>query len=83
MVGSLAYKTPDLQSYMTARHGTLLWADLHGQKVPMDGRIPRAGVCDAPDCDCGDFWQREAGRGMARESFTGMADEPHNTLLSW
>jgi hypothetical protein len=40
MVGSLAYKTPDLQSYMTARHGTLLWADLHGQKVPMDGRIP-------------------------------------------
>ena len=43
VVGSLAYKTPDLQSYMAAHHGTLLWADLHGQKVPMDGRIPRAG----------------------------------------
>ena len=43
VVGSLAYKTPDLQSYMAAHHGTLLWADLHGQKVPMDGRIPRTG----------------------------------------
>lgn len=43
VVGSLAYKTPDLQSYMAAHHDTLLWADLHGQKVPMDGRIPRAG----------------------------------------
>ena len=43
MVGSLAYKIPDLQSYMAAHHGTLLWADLHSQKVPMDGRIPRAG----------------------------------------
>jgi len=43
VVGSLAYKTPDLQSYMVAHHSTLLWADLHGQKIPMDGRIPRPG----------------------------------------
>ena len=43
VVGSLAYKTPDLQSYMAAHHGTMLWADLHGKKVPMDGRIPRTG----------------------------------------
>jgi hypothetical protein len=43
VVGSLANKTPDLKSYMATHHGTLLWADLHGEKVPMDGRIPRAG----------------------------------------
>jgi hypothetical protein len=43
VVGGLAQKTPDMQSHMATHHGTLLWAELHGQKIPMDGRIPRAG----------------------------------------
>src|ERR1039458_9410162 len=43
VVGGLAQKTPDLQSHMITHHGTLLWAELNGQKIPMDGRIPRAG----------------------------------------
>ena len=43
VVGGLAQKTPDLQSHMVTHHGTLLWAELNGQKIPMDGRIPRAG----------------------------------------
>jgi hypothetical protein len=43
VVGNLAYKTPDLQSHMITHHSTILWAELHGQKIPMDGRVPRAG----------------------------------------
>lgn len=43
VVGNLAYKTPDLQSNMITHHSTLLWAELNGYPIPMDGRIPRAG----------------------------------------
>lgn len=43
VVGSLAYKTPDLQSHVITHHSAILWVELNGQKVPMDGRIPRAG----------------------------------------
>ena len=37
--------------------------------------------CDAPDRDRHDFRQRQAGRGMACESFPGMADESYDALL--
>lgn len=43
VVGSLAYKTPDMQSHMNPYHMSLLWNELHGQAVTMDGRIIRAG----------------------------------------
>ena len=43
VVGGLAYKTPDLQSHMVTHHGTILWAELNGNKIPLDGRVPRPG----------------------------------------
>lgn len=43
VVGNLAYKTPDFQSHLITHHSTLLSAELNGQMIPMDGRIPRAG----------------------------------------
>lgn len=43
IVGNLAYKTPDLQSHVNPHHSSILWAELHGEKITMDGRILRAG----------------------------------------
>src|SRR5690348_2383554 len=44
VVGSLAYKTPDLQSYVNPHHSSMLYAELAGgEKIVMDGRIVRAG----------------------------------------
>ena len=43
VVGNLALKTPDMQSHMSPHHMSLLWAELHGEKITMDGRIMRAG----------------------------------------
>jgi hypothetical protein len=43
-VGSLASKTPDMQSSPTVHHRTLLAAELSGaQKIVMDGKLYRAG----------------------------------------
>ena len=41
VVGSLAIKTPDMQSVACSHHHKLLGAALYGQALPMDGRIPR------------------------------------------
>jgi hypothetical protein len=43
VVGGLAYKTPDLQSHIVTHHGTILWAELNGNTIPLDGRVPRPG----------------------------------------
>jgi hypothetical protein len=43
VVGNLAYKTPDLQSHVNPHHTTILWSELNGSKITMDGRIMRAG----------------------------------------
>lgn len=43
IVGSLAYKTPDLQSNVNPHHSSILWAELNGEKITMDGRILRSG----------------------------------------
>jgi hypothetical protein len=53
------------------------------RKTPPGGKS-REGCtrqCDAPHRDRHDFRQRQAGRGMARESFPGMADESYDALL--
>lgn len=41
VVGSLAIKTPDLQSTACAHHLKLIGGALYGEQPPMDGRIPR------------------------------------------
>jgi len=41
VVGSLAIKTPDLQSTACAHHHKLLGGVLYGGDLPLDGRIPR------------------------------------------
>lgn len=41
VVGSLAIKTPDLQSTACAHHRKLLGGVFYGEDLPMDGRIPR------------------------------------------
>jgi hypothetical protein len=44
VVGNLAYKTPDMQSSVSAHHLAILQAELSGiAQVQMDGRILRAG----------------------------------------
>ena len=43
VVGSIAYKTPDMQAHLNPHHMSLLWAELNGEKITMDGRIMRAG----------------------------------------
>ncbi len=44
VVGSLAEKTPDMQSTASVHHSRLFNGELLGQEnVPMDGRIPRGG----------------------------------------
>jgi hypothetical protein len=41
VVGSLALRTPDMQSTACVHHQKILGAALYGQPFPMDGRIPR------------------------------------------
>ena len=41
VVGSLAIKTPDMQSTACAHHQKLLGGVLYGENLPLDGRIPR------------------------------------------
>lgn len=43
IVGSLAIRTPDMQSTACAYHQTILHSVLAGGDVPLDGRVPRAG----------------------------------------
>jgi hypothetical protein len=43
VVGSIAYKTPDMQAHLNPHHMSLVWAEFNGEKVTMDGRIMRAG----------------------------------------
>jgi hypothetical protein len=43
VVGSLAYKTPDLQSHVNPHHASVLADELSGYPVAMDGRIMKAG----------------------------------------
>jgi len=43
VVGSIARKTPDMQAHLNPHHMSLLWAELNGEKITMDGRIMRAG----------------------------------------
>ena len=43
IVGNLAYKTPDLQSHVNPHHSAILYAELNGEKITMDGRVLRAG----------------------------------------
>jgi hypothetical protein len=40
VVGGLARKTPDLQSHMATHYGTLLWAELNGQKSLWTAAFP-------------------------------------------
>jgi hypothetical protein len=42
VVGSLAIRTPDMQSTACMHHRHLFACELNGQQVPLDGRIPRA-----------------------------------------
>jgi hypothetical protein len=41
VVGSLAIRTPDMQSTACAHHQKLLGGVLYGENLPLDGRIPR------------------------------------------
>jgi hypothetical protein len=41
VVGSLAIRTPDMQSTACAHHHKLLGGVLYGETLPLDGRIPR------------------------------------------
>jgi hypothetical protein len=41
IVGSLAIRTPDMQSTACMHHDKLLRGVLYGESLPMDGRIPR------------------------------------------
>lgn len=43
VVGSLAIRTPDMQSTACAHHQTILHNVLAGGDIPLDGRVPRAG----------------------------------------
>lgn len=43
VVGSIARKTPDMQAHLNPHHMSLLWAELNGERITMDGRIMRAG----------------------------------------
>jgi hypothetical protein len=43
VVGSIAIRTPDMQSTACAHHRTILQHVLAGRDMPLDGRVPRAG----------------------------------------
>jgi hypothetical protein len=57
--------------------------DERSKKTPPGGKSWQGCTrqCDAPDRDRHDFRQRQAGKGVARESFPGMADESYDALL--
>src|SRR5260370_34523425 len=43
VVGSLATRTPDMQSTACAHHQTILHNALAGGDIPLDGRVPHGG----------------------------------------